>query len=338
MAMFKRLILLICTGLVLTSIFGCGGTETRETALSVRKIVFTSRWSNIYVINADGSGEIALNKDHIGGSMPTWSPDRSFIAYISEKELYVIDADGSNRTRLTNNGMINEYPSWSPDGTKIAFVSRDKTKYQIWIINSDGTNPMRVADTITFGQEYPPAWSPDSNKLAYVSGEGMGNIYVVDINDLAQTRLTEHPYEDFRPQWSPDGNRIAFLSNRTGYTRVYIMNADGNDQTLLCDIATWDFSTPDWSPDGQKIVFACFDDINTYQDICVVNLDGTGFKKLVNNIETESDPRWSPDGSKIAFISYKTNYPEIYIMNADGSNIYQLTKDRYVDEQFSWAP
>jgi Tol biopolymer transport system component len=76
-----------------------------------------------------------------------------------------------------------------------------------------------------------PDWSPDGSRIAYHSdATGGGDIYVMNADGTAQTRLTTDPALDFGPAWSPDGTQIAFLSDRTPSQGVSVMNADGSDQ------------------------------------------------------------------------------------------------------------
>ncbi len=96
------------------------------------RIVFHSSYAggrtDIYMMNADGSGFIRLTDNPDGDSSPRWSPDGSRIAFYSWRnrnyDIYVMNADGSALTNLTNSpDMMDRSPAWSPDGSQIAFVS-----------------------------------------------------------------------------------------------------------------------------------------------------------------------------------------------------------------------
>ncbi len=85
------------------------------------------RTREIYVVNADGSGQVNLTNNPATVGQLTWSPDGASIAFVSDRdgndEIYVMRADGSIQVDLSNNAALDVGPAWSPDGTKIAFSS-----------------------------------------------------------------------------------------------------------------------------------------------------------------------------------------------------------------------
>ena len=81
--------------------------------------------------------------------------------------------------------------------------------------------------------------------------------------------------------------RIAFQSNRDGNFEIYVMNADGSDQTGLSNFAAHD-AEPDWAPDGTRITFISNRDGNF--EIYVMNADGTGQTRLTDNSDTDWQP------------------------------------------------
>src|SRR5918992_951085 len=117
----------------------------------------------------------------------------------------------------------------------------------------------------------------------------------------------------------PNG-QIAFVSLRDGNDEIYVMTADGSDQTNLSNNDADDFN-PSWSPDGEKIAFSSFRDETEESDneeIYVMNADGSGQTRLTDDPALDRFASWSPDGEKIAFTSDRENgIDEIYVMNAD---------------------
>jgi Tol biopolymer transport system component len=142
-----------------------------------KKIAFTrtvhsdsvSTDSEIFLMNADGSGVQRLTHNDTSfvqptDSSPTWSPDGSRIAFSSFRngsfDIYTMRADGSDLRKVTGEGP-DHYPSWSPDGTKIAFANQraEYGGYEISVVNSDGSNEVRVTHS-GGSNSLKPDWQP----------------------------------------------------------------------------------------------------------------------------------------------------------------------------------
>ena len=155
-----------------------------------------------------------------------------------------------------------------------------------------------------------------------------------------QTRLTDLSGIDFVPAVSADGTRVAFMHE----DRLYVMNADGSCVKQITFAAVGD-DNPSWSPDGKKLVYQS--DPFGSQDVFVVNADGSGQRRLTTSRAADRDPAWSPDGTKIAFASTRDRAnqsargePEIYVMDADGTNVSRLTRtpEDVVNGNPAWSP
>ncbi len=161
----------------------------------------------IYVMNADGSGQIRLTNDSAWDGHPTWSPDGSQIAFTSwrdgKPQIYVMNADGTGLQRLTNLARDWE-PAWSPDGSQIAFESNRDGNGEIYVMNADGSGQKRLT-YIEGSDHWPPTWSPDSTRIAFTSdgADEVGDIYAMNADGSGLTRLTDDPAEDSFPAWQP---------------------------------------------------------------------------------------------------------------------------------------
>jgi TolB protein len=133
-----------------------------------------------------------------------------------------------------------------------------------------------------------------------------------------------------------------FESIRGGYNHdIYVMNADGTNQTRLTNSPGTDFVTA-WSPDGTRLAFVttraapnpttCISSPNCNAEIYTINADGSNPTRLTNDPSFDGSPDRSPDGSRIVF---ERNAVGIYVMNADGSNVTQLPSAGFDP---TWSP
>ena len=252
---------------------------------------------DIYVMNADGSNVQRLTDDPAYDAWPTWSPDGSQIAFMSDRsgnpDIYVMNADGSNVRQLTDHPANDIWPEWSPDGTRIAFPSRRDGNFEIYVINADGTNLQRLTNTL--GHEDFPTWSPDGTQILFCRIEGNNGTYVIDADGSHERRLLD--FRVFEPAWSPDGTRIAFGSDHEGFRAIYVMSiseemdADGSNLQKMSNTRTGE-NCPSWSPDGAQIVFASWRDGDG--EIHTMDADGSNLQKLTNNRFEEEFPAWQP--------------------------------------------
>jgi len=124
------------------------------------KIIFLRNY-RVYVMNADGTGQIALTNSSAWEYRAKWSPDGSKIAFSREVDfdqntnLYVMNADGTGQTPITNCSTCSDFsPTWSPDGTRLAFISNRDEPSSVYVVNADGTNVVRITLN-AFDSSYP---------------------------------------------------------------------------------------------------------------------------------------------------------------------------------------
>ena len=95
---------------------------------------------------------------------------------------------------------------------------------------------------------------------------------------------------------------------------------------------------PRWSPDGTKIAFASTADNARAGEVYVLNADGSDMKKIADDGDPSRSLSWSPDGRKLAYTSQRDGNSEIYVIDLDGSNPVNLTRNRAPDFDPDWGP
>ena len=293
------------------------------------------------------------------GYKPSGLPSR--IAFSSDRDqtvhVYTIKPDSTDNKSTSNDAQtLDGLPTWSPTGKEITFTSNQSGDWEIWIMNEDGSNRLKLTEMK--GWDGLSRWSPDGTRITF-SGERkdeMGftsfEIFIMNSDGSNVKQITDsetwgpHTDEDEPARWnscptfSPDGKKILFVSNRDGdYARpiLYIMNTDGSDQKKfgLPDIEGTD---PDWSPVTNKIVFCRGSAAKG--EIWVMDggspLPLLTAKKVSDNTDNNRNPVWSPDGTKIAFISDKYGNDDVFNMNADGTSVQRVTYEKSNERHPSW--
>lgn len=238
------------------------------------------------------------------GAMVTTShdaPDMQGRAVANPKtsEIVLMNPDGSGITRLK---VFGSDPMLSPDGTKIVYCSQRETIYsQVYVMNSDGTNPKRLTDA-RGGSACGPAWSHDGRKIAYYAfalSQPSRNpeIWVMDSDGANAKKLTEHGMD---PSWSADAKQIAFASHRDGIFQIYAMNSDGSNVRRLTKHNAED-SSPAWAPDGASIAYIS-QTSDDRRGLFLMGPNGEDPHGLAHSkLEDFCFPSWSPDGGTIVF-------------------------------------
>ena len=306
-----RTVSVIATALVLVA---APQPLSAASGLERSKIVYSS-WDpfvqafRVWAANPDGSARRVI----AGGLQPDLSPDRTKVAVTSFKDyeisndsdVFVTNLDGSpNRARA----VFAAYPAWSPDGSRIAYVAfltetgevpkddEDYTQSEIFVMNRDGSNKTNL--------------TRDPARLIY---------YQSGYLDASSTGYLE-------PQWSPDGSRIAFAKPVGEEFAIFVMNADGSDQTQLTDPG---FTSPTWSPDGTRLAFVRHSaEGETDAELFIMDADGTDPVQITDNSVNDLTPEWGPGGT-MYYSSYSSDFLGlgIYVRKLGSEGRRRLTCD-----------
>jgi len=135
----------------------------------------------------------------------------------------------------------------------------------------------------------------------------------------------------------PHPDRVAFWSNHDGSWQIYLIDVDGSNLRKLVDEATYTYSPPDWSPDGTRIAF-----ISSYasgSNLMVIDIASGAVHQLTTGTPLLGRIAWNPAGTRLAF-SASTDYgsEEIFLVNADGSDLTNLTNSEFSDWSPRWSP
>ena len=212
----------------------------------------------------------------------------------------------------------------------IVFASNRDGDYDIYSMDVNGGNVQQLTTTTD-----DPAFMPESA-----------------IIDLSK--------DDTNPVWSPDGTRIVFMKTifsppKPTNPRAFIMDADGGNIQPIVQLLSngntrplQSFGPLAWSLDGNHIAFTSLglsgdlgSRIHVWEFSGDTAANGYSTSASLSNAglgDSDRFPTWSPDGTQIAFQSARDGDYDIYVMDANGGNVQQLTDDPGRDGLPDWSP
>lgn len=253
-----------------------------------------------------------------------------------QKRLAVMDYDGENVTYLTSSDAIVLAPRFSPDGRSIIYTGYESGFPRVTLIDV-ATLQKRTIGGLDQNMSFAPRFSPDGRRVVY-SAESAGNtdIYMLDLDSGATTRLTSAPSIETAPSFSPDGSRIVFESDRSGAPQLYVMPAAGGEPSRI-SFGEGRYGTPVWSPKGDYIAF-------TKQNagrfhIGVMREDGSE-ERLLTGAFLDEGPTWAPNGRVVMFTRESPGAlgaPALYTVDITGRNLQRAPTPAAASDP-SWGP
>lgn len=275
-------------------------------------------------VTANGTAKVEFEVSCTSGAVPRGIVFVSPNPGTGVSNIWTMNADGTGITQLTFDAHDQWLPSFSPAGDKIVYYQDRLDQFgtplgDVWIMDADGANPVNLTIGITGFVGAGGFWSPDGTQLVILGtlNDGAWNYYIMD---LAARTIGSHLITDVsqlpvlgKPDWSPDGELIVFSAQWGGGQSIWTVSAGGGAAVLLADDNPFSLTDPAWSPQGDTIVL----ERGNY-GIWAMDKDGLNLRELVaDDINGGSDPTWLPDG-RIGFTPM-TLTGGLVVINADGS-------------------
>lgn len=202
-----------------------------------------------------------------------------------------------------------------------------------------GTAIAEMPVEVTVQQTIPAGMNPSGEPQGHIVFTcfigGYDEICTINADGSNFQQLTNIEATDWYAEYSPNGSLISFSSRRDDNFEIYLMNGDGSLPRRLTENLGSNYA-PTISPDGSRIVFTSYQ--GPLGEIWTMGIDGTNPTMLTDEGDS-LDPIWSPDGTQIAYASTRNGKTrELFVMNADGSNIRSMTTNADVGGRNDWSP
>lgn len=221
-----------------------------------------------------------------------------------------------------------------PFDARLAFISIRSGHKELWLMDVDGHNPLRLTDHRSLVLN--PDFSPTGKELLFTSYRaGNPDLYRKEIFTGQEARISSQQGLNIAGRYAPDGGSVALTLSRDGDPELYLLGRDGSMRRRLTSSFGIDVD-PSWSPDGRQLAFVS-SRLGSPQ-IFILDVASGSSRRLTANGKYDATPAWSPKGDRIAFTRQEGGRFDVYTIRPDGTDERRLTFGPGNLEHPRWSP
>lgn len=279
----------------------------------------------------------------------TFAPDGNFIYYLTlekdkgETELFRVPLLGGPTVKVAHDTGA---PTISPDGARIAYMVMNNEESRLIVASLESSGEVMLTsrqapdylyqnETVVASRREPdylsmfwfaPVWSPDGRSIAFPVNQSDENgryetVMAVDLETRGERRLTQERWQQVgQIRWLTDGLIVTASESSTGPLQLWHVSlANGMSARITRDLNSYRY--PSLAADGTKLAVI---QNHSVSNIWTAGESIAGAKQIISEAGRFNEIIWMPDG-RIAYTSNAGGTSDIWTMNADGSDVRQLT-------------
>lgn len=220
--------------------------------------------TELWEMDADGSGNQQLTSDGQNKISPTVSPDGRFVFFSSMRsgipQIWRLNRDGSNPKQITSGEAADLDVTCAPDGQSLVFISWRSGASCLWKVGVDGGEPVQLTSKPSTAAFF----SPDGKFLAYryfqSGATSPWKIAIISSSGGEPTQLIDLPEGGINQQgalaWAPDGRSIIYSLTRNGVSNLWRQKLDGGRPSQITNFTSETISSLSLSNDGKRLAFS----------------------------------------------------------------------------------
>ncbi len=301
------------------------------------------RISHIWRVNSDGTERIQMTNGEKGESVPRWSPDGKWIAFIATRDeteaeeddhgqVFLLSNEGGEARPLTQHETPASNIQWSPDGKFIYFLADDpKTE-------EEKKQDKVKDDVFAFDEDYKQR-----------------HLWRISIDSHEEARTTEGDFSVIGFELSRDGTMITHhrapspLYDDSDEGEVWLMTTSGSGAKQLTDNTVSEsagfsiYRGAQLSPDNATVLFTTdsSEDFETYynDNIFLVPASGGQHRMILKDMPHEvMGATWSGDGKSIYFLANTGVRTELFVVDVASEKLEQITKGDHSFRGYDYEP